>query len=45
VKKRRIHTCIKITDCQINWEMEKLRWQIDEKKGGDGQLRYNKLKI
>jgi hypothetical protein len=24
--------------------MEKLCWQIDEKKGGDGQLRYNKLK-
>jgi hypothetical protein len=31
--------------CHMNWEMEKLCWQIDEKKRGDGQLGYNKLKI
>jgi hypothetical protein len=31
VKKRRIHTGIKITDYQMNWEMEKCCWQIDEK--------------
>jgi hypothetical protein len=30
--KRRIHTFIKITDCQMNWEMEKLCWQIEEKR-------------
>ena len=40
-----IHTCMKITDCHMNWEMEKLCWQIDEKKEGDGQLGYNKQKI
>jgi hypothetical protein len=32
VKKRRIHTCMKITDCHMNWEMKKLCWQIDEKR-------------
>jgi ribosomal protein L39E len=25
-----IHS-FKITDCQMNWELEKLGWQIDEK--------------
>jgi hypothetical protein len=44
VKKRRIHTCMKINDCHMNWEMEKLWWQIDEKTGY-GHLGYNKLKI
>jgi hypothetical protein len=29
----------------MNWEMEKLCWQIDEKNEGDGQLGYNKQKI
>jgi hypothetical protein len=29
----------------MNWKMEKLCWQIDEKKRGDGQLGYNKQKI
>jgi hypothetical protein len=24
---------MKITDCHMNWEMEKLCWRIDEKKG------------
>jgi hypothetical protein len=28
----------------MNWEMEKLYWQIDEKKRGDGHLGYNKQK-
>jgi hypothetical protein len=36
---------MKITDCHMNWEMEKLCWQIDGKKEGDGQLGYNKQKI
>jgi hypothetical protein len=31
---------MKITDCQMNLEMKKLCWQIDEKRG-DGQLGYN----
>jgi hypothetical protein len=30
VKKRRIHTCITISDCQMNWEKENPCWQIDE---------------
>jgi hypothetical protein len=32
VKKRSIHTCIKITDWQMNWDMEKLCWWIGEKE-------------
>jgi hypothetical protein len=36
---------MKITDCHMNWEMEKLCWQINgKKKEGDGQLGYNKQK-
>jgi hypothetical protein len=36
---------MKITNCHMNWEMEKLCWQIDEKMAGDGQLGYNKQNI
>jgi hypothetical protein len=28
----------------MNWEMERLCWQIDEKRG-DGQLGYNKKNL